>query len=219
MPLTRRTFIRGLGLALGSLALARCAPGPTPSPRPAGSAARDRLRDTWLSLDKLAEQTQKDMDRGSATRDRLSADHQAALDELVAAGALAGPVAADLQAAFDEATYHVWRANAPITCYEPVIVDYTPARAQDLVQQAELLAELAGGGDLPPDALAAAQAAIGRDVAWLALADEEEQALYQRLIEASQTGTPVPSFDQLALDIPPEAAEAARFMVKLLSED
>ena len=217
MPLTRRAFIRGLGLALGSLALARCAPpGPTASP---GDAARDRLRDAWLSLDKLAKQTEKNADRGSETRDRLSADHQSALDELVAAGALAQPVAADLQAAFDDASNHVWRANAPITCYEPTIVTFRPGRADDLIRQAELLAELAGRGDIPPEAIAAAQSAITRDVAFLALTWEEEQALYTRLIEASQAGAPIPSFDQLALDIPPDAAQAARFMVALFSTE
>jgi hypothetical protein len=209
MAPSRRQFIKSVGVALGSLAMARCiAPG-------GGGSPRDRLRECWHRLSWLEEQAQ-DWDRperGEEALDELTNDHQAALDDLVAAGALEADVAVEVQVAFEEAAYHVWRANVPITCYEPVEIDYVPAGASQLARQAEILVEMAEQGGVDPQALAEAQAAIERDVAFLSLSHEERMALYDEIIAQ---GSPYPRFNEVDLDIPPEAAEAARFLIDLL---
>ena len=212
MSPTRREFIKHLAMALASLAMTRCL-------SPGDDSSRSRLRSCWLQLDPLAQQTHKDYERGSQMKDQLVADHRAALDTLIAAGELSAAVAAQMQAAFVEAAYHVWRANAPMTCYEPVLVDYTPTGASQLVQQANLLAEMAERGDLDPSTVAQARAAIERDIAFLGLSDEETQALYDELIKAAGDAYTFPAFDELEMEILPEAAEAARFLVELLLEE
>ncbi|MGD1992908.1 MAG: hypothetical protein PVI59_06920 [Anaerolineae bacterium] len=211
MTPSRRQFIKSVGVALGSLALARCM-----APGAGDDSPRGRVRDCWSRLSWLEEQAQ-DWDhpeRGEEALDQLRADHRAALDDLVAAGALDAGVATEVQAAFEEAAYHVWRANAPITCYEPVEPpDYVPAGAAQLARQAEILVEMAEAGSVAPEILAQAQAAIERDVAFLSLTYDERTALYE---EVRAEGSPYPTFNELDLEIPPEAAEAARFLIDLL---
>jgi hypothetical protein len=169
----------------------------------------------------LAEETRraKFVEQGSEVRDQLVADHQAALDALVATGELEPAVAEQVQKAFDAAAYHVWRSYSPITCYEPVLVNYKPASSDQLVHQAEVLAAMSRSSDLNPDAMAQAQAAIERDIAFLNLSDVQVQALYQEVIASSEAGSGVPAFDQIELPIVPEAADAARFLVELLLGD
>jgi hypothetical protein len=207
---SRREFIKGVGVALATLMAVRCR---LPSGQP--DTARSRLRDCWQRLEGLAEETQnaKRIEQGEEARDRLTHDHQSALDELVAEGELEGHVAEQVQVAFDAAVYHVWRSNAPITCYEPVLIDYRPTGSNQLAQQAALLAQ---SDDLDPDTVAAAQAAIARDVAFLNLSGAEEQALYDGLLKLAGDSYAFPSFDELELDVSPEAVEAARFLVELL---
>jgi hypothetical protein len=161
MTPTRREFIRNVGIAIASLAMARCIPF-----RGRGGSPRDRLRDCWLRLDWLARQAEGNYERGERARDDLVADHRAALDGLIAAGDLDARVADSVETAFNAASIHIVRVSAPITCYEPVEVDYTPATSDQLARQAELLAEVAEGGDLDPDAVAQARAAIERDIAF-----------------------------------------------------
>jgi hypothetical protein len=217
MSLTRREFIKGLGIFMASMVISGCVPHKDKAGTP-----RDRLRACWLRLDWLAEQTQQAskakpgedaLKKGEDARDQLVTDHQSALDELVAAGDLDQAVAAQVQAAFSAAAYHVWRANAPITCYEPMMVDYTPITSAQLGQQAEILAQ---GKDLDPNTVARVQAAIARDIAFLVLPNTDRQALYSRLIQASQEGQAIPQFDQLDLEISPEAVQAAQVLVELL---
>jgi hypothetical protein len=210
---TRRDFIKSIGIAIASLVMVRCIPfgGQDDSPR-------GRLRNCWLQLDWLAQQTQGDYDRGDRAREKLAADHRAALDDLVAAGELDAAVADQMQVAFTEASHHVWRSNAPITCYEAVMVDYTPASSGQLAQQASLLAEIAGSGDLDPTTVAQAQAAIERDIAFLNLSDAETQALYDQLVATAGGTYDFPPLDELDLEVTPEAAEAARLLVELLLE-
>jgi hypothetical protein len=223
MTPTRREFIRNVGIAIGSLAMARCAAldggGGTLSTK--SGPPRDRARNCWLSLSYLAEVTQDwdHYERADEARDTLVADHRAALDDLVANGELAAGVADHVQEAFSAAAFHVWRSNAPITCYEPMLIDYTPTSAAQLVRQADLLAEMAESGALDPDVVAQAEAAIERDVAFLSLSSSQVQALYQELIAAAGDTVAYPSFDQLELDISPEAAVAADFLVHLLTEE
>jgi len=210
---SRRAFIKGIGVALAALMTSRCR-----FPGRASDTPRDRLRDCWQRLDWLARETQqaKQTEQSEEARDRLARDHQAALSELVAGGSLEAGVADQVQAAFDAAVYHIWRSNAPITCYEPVLIDYRPTSSGQLVAQAELLAQ---SDDLPPDAVATAQAAITRDVAFLNLQSSEVDALYEKLLKAAGDGHGLPSFDEVEFDVAPEAAQAAQFLIELLLRD
>lgn len=213
MRSTRRDFIKSVGIAIASLVMVRCIPfgGKDDSPR-------GGLRNCWLRLDWLAEQAKGDYERGDRAREELATDHRAALDDLVAAGEIDADVADELNTAFGAATNHVLLSNAPITCYEAVVVDYTPASSGQLAQQADLLAEMAKSGDLDPDTVAQSQAAIERDIAFLNLSQTETQALYDELIAAAGDTRDFPSLDEIDLDVPPEAAEAACFLVELLLE-
>ncbi len=216
MDVTRREFLKAVGVAMASLAMAGCSPGLGRGG--ADDSPRGRLRRCWLRLDNLAEATKKDYERGERLKAELAAGHRSALDDLVSSGELTATVADHIQAAFDEALYHVWRANAPITCYEPAIVNYTPTSADQLVQQSSLLAGIAKRGDLDPETVQRARTAIERDIAFLSLTSQETDELYQVLQEAAGDSFRFPPFEELALEIPVEAIEAARFLVDLLTE-
>ncbi len=176
---------------------------------------RERLRALWLGLDALARLARNELERSERMRDDLIAAHRLVLDELISVGELSGLVAACVQAAFDAAVYHTWRANAPITCYEPVLIDWRPSGSADLIAQAELLAQ---AGDLAPETTAQVQAAIERDMAFLSLPAAEVEALYQRVLSDREADQPVPGLKEADLDVSPEAVEAAGFLVALLEE-
>ena len=213
MTPNRREFIQELGIALASLMLVRCS-----SPGVQGSTPRERLRNCWLRFDWLAEATQDwdNYERGEEALDELISAHRSSLDELISAGELDQEVADQVQKAFDEASYHVWRSNAPITCYEPMLIDYTPSSSSRLVAQASTLAEFGASDEIDPDTVAQAEAAIERDMAFLNLSPGEVDALYNRLIKATGESYDFPAFDDLELEISPDAAEAARFLIALL---
>jgi hypothetical protein len=179
---------------------------------------RDRLRDCWSRLDWLAEQSRNwdHPQRGEEALEELRGAHGSALEELVASGELGAAVAQEIEVAFEAATFHIWRANGPVTCYEPVLVDYFPTSAGQLVQQSELLCEMAQSQQIDPDTVALAQAAIERDLAFLTLSEGERQTLYQELQAAAGDTYQFPTLDELGLEVTPEAAEAARFLVDLL---
>jgi hypothetical protein len=182
----------------------------------ASLSADGRVRADWLRFGELADAAAQDTD--NALGSRLIVDHRAALDDLVAAGRIEPAVADLVQEAYAAAVYHVWRSNAPITCYEPVQVDYAPAGAGTLVAQAGALEQIAAQGEVDADTLATIQSALERDMAFYALTDEEVEAMYRRLIDESQAnGQPVPAFDQIELEITPDAKAAAQFIVDLLT--
>ena len=129
------------------------------------------------------------------------------------------PVADQIQAAYEAALYHVWRSNTPITCYEIAPwPDYTPASSDQLAKKSEILAEMAKKGKIDQATVAQAQAAIERDIVFLALSDEETQAFYERLRQVRSDTNPNPDFEQVDLEITPEAADAAQYLVELLLE-
>lgn len=233
MSPSRREFIRSMGVAIASLVMARCVPFTVQS-----DSARYRLRDCWLRLDWLAQQTQESYEKGNQARKQLAADHRAALDELVAADRLSATVADQVQAAFSAAAEHVWISHQPVvTCYEAVVPIETPTPlpgdeavrrrlagyiagcAGRLAQQAELLTEMAESSDLDHDTVARAQLAMQRDLALLTLPREKAQALREDMLQAAGDTYEFPSLAELALEIPPEAIEAARFLVELLLEE
>lgn len=213
MDLTRRGFIRSVGVVIAGPVLARCLP--TPPPPGGDTSARGRLRDCWLRFDWLADETRRTWDSNdySGPHEQLLQEHQAALDDLVAAGELTRVVADEIAVGFNAATYHVWRSNVPITCYEPMMIDYQPTSAAQLVRQAEVLDELAGSGVLDPRIVATAEETIARDIAFHSLSYEQQQALYKELLAG---GSSYPSFAEVPLHIAPEETEAARYLVELL---
>lgn len=230
MPLTRRDFMKLFGVSVASLLLTRCRgiatetptcyaplPEPTVTP-PVLSSARERLRFCWLRFGELAQTTLSTGDVDNTLGKQMIADHRSALDELVTAGELSPSVTDLIHESYEAAVYHVWRSNAPITCYEPVIVDYAPSSAGILVRQSEILGQLAGQGTIDPETLAKAQAALEHDMAFYALSGSDVQTLYDRLVKESQeAGQPVLSFEALQLELTPDAREAARFILDLLS--
>lgn len=232
MSLKRRDFMKLFGVSVASLLLTRCrgifaetptcyAPFPPPTVTPpiaSSSTARDRLRFSWLRFGELAQTTLSAGDTENTLGQQMIVDHRSALDELVTAGELSPAVADLVQESYAAAVYHVWRSNAPITCYEPVFVDYSPASAGILVRQSEILGQLAGQGTIDPETLAKAQAALEHDMAFYDLSDADVQALYDRLIQESQNaGQSVPTFESLQLELSPDARAAAQFILDLLT--
>jgi hypothetical protein len=103
MSLSRRDFMKLVGVSVASLALMRCrfipvtcyAPLP-PSPYPTGLplTAKDRLRLCWLSFGDLTQATIEESNQGNTDNtfgQQLVAKHRLALDELVTAGELPPP--------------------------------------------------------------------------------------------------------------------------------
>jgi hypothetical protein len=235
MSPSRREFMKGIGVMLASLLTTRCTTTcytpvppeptcytavPTPSPSPSSGEGKDwdRLRQAWYGLDRLARDA-PDLEKGERTHKRLVSDHQTALNHLVGAGQLDPTIADDMQAAFEGAAYHVWRANAPITCYEAVpYPDYQIEGSSDLARQADLLAEMAETSDIDPATIAQAQAAIERDIAFLAMTANEQQALIETVRQAAGDTWDLPHLAELNLDVPPESAKAARILVEVLLE-
>ena len=121
--------------------------------------------------------------------------HDAALAALIEIGEIDAPVADEIGIAFEEAIAHIQRQQA--TCYAALPPVFAPR--EDLVRQAEILEEMSTAGDIDPETMAQAQAALERDIAWLAQfhAGEEPGELD-------------------GIEITPEAAEAARILVELL---
>lgn len=230
MTLSRRDFMKLVGISVSSLLLTRCnfpigvtcyAPLP-PSPYPTDPVSpRDRLRKCWMSFGELAQATLDEANEGStdnAYGQALVTIHRVALDELVESGELTSSVADLVQEAYAAAVYHVWRSNAPMTCYEPMMVDYAPVSANILVEQAAALDEIAAQGTVDPATLETARAALEHDMAFYALTDEEVSSLYDRIVTEWQTNNQPPeSFEQVDLEITPDAQAAAQFIISLLT--
>jgi hypothetical protein len=219
MDLSRREFMRSLGIALAALVTTGCwptcyAPVPT-TPTGSSDGAWARLRQTWYSLDLLARDA-KDLERGQQTRDRLVADHLAALDELVLAVQVSAAAADDMHLAFQSAAHHVWRSNSPVTCYDVSARPYWMESSADLAKQPEVLAEMAGTSGIDPATVVQARAAIERDMAFLSLSSDQEKSLLEVLRQSAGNTGIYPPLDQLDLDVAPDVAEAARVLVDLL---
>ncbi len=230
MPLRRRDFMKLFGISVASLYLSRSCNPPTPTvtcytpgpiatptrPRATVSSARGRLRLYWLRFGELAEKSQQDTE--NKLGNELVSRHRAELDSLVSSGEISASAADLVQEAYAAAVFHVWRSSAPITCYLTAGPVYSPSSANVLVEQASVLSQIAGQGTVDPGTLAKAQTALERDMSFYALTDEEVQALYERLRkENEQTGQPWPSFEELTLELTPEAKEATQFIIGLLT--
>ena len=188
MP-TRREFIRQIAILLASTTVTRSAPLPGQD-----SLAHARLRRCWKTLDRLKSQTRKDRERGEWTRERLKAAHRSALDDLVEADEIDADVAEHIQAVFNSAAYYAWRSNAG-TCYlgGPLTGPFSQGFGMVLDWQIEALNEIDSRGEVDPETIAQARARVERDMVLL---------------------TRFGKFDD---EIPPDVAQAARFLVELLS--
>ena len=229
MSISRRDFMKLVGVSATSLALTQCrflpvtcyAPMP-PSPYPTEPVtARERLRSCWLRFGELAQATLEESNEGiteNTLGQQLMAEHRLSLDDLVAAGELTPAVADLIQEAYNAAVYHVWRSNALMTCYEPMMVDYAPASAGVLVQQSEVLSEIVDENSIDPETLAKARTALEHDMAYFNLTEEEVDNLYDRLVTEWQTQQQsFPTFEELDLEITPNAKTAAQFIISLLT--
>lgn len=230
MTLSRRNFMKMVGISVSSLLLTRCRfffrptcyvpliPSPTPT---VPLSARERLRACWTRFDALAQAAIEESSAGDYENvfgQQLLDEHRASLDALVVGGDLTPTVADLVQEAYGAAVFHVWRSNIPVTCYEPVMVNYAPASAIVLVKQAEALDQIASTGDIDPATVERARAALEHDMAFYALSDEEVNGLYERLIAEwqSQQQAP-PAFEDVELAITPDAQAATRFIIALLT--
>jgi hypothetical protein len=236
MTLTRREFIRLVGITMAGVALTSCskqapsgddaqgglptltipASTATPAPTKIADTPRLRVRAVWLRLDELLQISRQHDAKAEQLKGQLVADHQAALNELVAANELKPAVADQVQEAFLAAAYHIWRSYAA-TCYEAMAYpEYTPVSSDQLVKQSEILVEMAQKGKIDPTVVAQVQATIERDIAFLALTDQDTQALNEKIRQSTSQTNPVQEFDTVELQITPEAVEAAHFLVDLL---
>ncbi len=228
MSISRRNFMKLVGVSVSSLLLTRCrfifqpmCYTPVPPSPTTPSSAREALRSCWFRFDELATaaiQESKDGDYDNTFGQQLLAEHRTALDALVTEGAITVEVADLVHEAYAAAVFHVWRSNIPVTCYEPVMVNYAPASAGILVKQAEVFEQIADAGGIDPETLERARTALEHDMAFYALSDEEVGDLYERLIAEwqSQQQAP-PAFEDIELEITPDAQAAARFIIELLT--
>lgn len=209
MESNRREFIRNVGVMLAALLTSGCeltrviaALTPTPQPTcytampptanpPSSSQQWKNLRACWLDLKDQRLQSFEDTDFSQDLRRR----HAEALEALVAGGELQPAVAEEIGVAFAQAIAHVQRQMA--TCYIALPPEFNPR--EDLTKRSAALAEMAGRSDLDPAAVAQAQAALERDIAWLA-----------QFVAGQQPG------DLDKIEATPEAVEAARLLVELL---
>jgi len=174
MKTTRRSFMGKIGVAR------------TPEP----NAQWQPLRACWFDLNDPRLQSCADNEFITGLRQR----HADALAALTDAAELDPAVADEIGAAFEQAIAHVQRGIA--TCYIALPPEYMPR--QDLMRQAAALEEMAARSDVDPNTVAQAQAALARDLAWLAQ------------FQAGQTP------EWFKVEVPPESAEAARVLVNLL---
>jgi hypothetical protein len=212
MSLQRREFIKSVGIGLASLILTQCSRFSF-----SDDPLRDDLRDCWLKLPWLEEQTRLDMENSEDDRARLLKDHHSALNRLVRRGDISTPVADQLQVAFGEATYHVWRFNSGMTCYMPMPgPDYKPTSSSQLATQAEILLELTEYRTLDFNTIAQAKASIERDIAFLNLSRGDVEDLYAELMEAAGDTRNYPDFDDLELEVPAVSIDATHFLIEVL---
>jgi hypothetical protein len=229
MSISRRDFIKLFGVGVASLLMTRCrAVAPIVTCYVATKintdlllTPRDRLRECWLSFGDLAQQTKEEGTDGNyenAFGQQLVTDHRNALDELIASGELTPPVADLVHEAYMAAIYHVWRSNTLLTCYTPTVyVNYAPISANMLVEQSEILGDLSEQSAIDPETLAKAQSALEHDMAYYDLSDAEMQTLYEQIMNIQQQGQPAPAFEELPIQVTPDAKAAAEFIIELLA--
>lgn len=198
MPPLRRDFLKTVGVTLVSLVATGAACTRTSRWRDDGSGdlghpAWARLRQCWLDLDQPFSFKAHDWHR------ERQAAHRLVLDDLVTAGEIDAPVADQMQIAFKETAYHIQQSKK--MCY--LVLPFEYRVRVNLLQQAKLLDEVAG--DLDPDAVTKARAALARDIAFFdaLAAGEPASKMYERYGAGEIVANPT-------------VLEAARILVDLL---
>lgn len=226
MAVSRRDFIKVFGMSLASSILAGCQifkGPPKPTPTLTEEVIYQKIRRLWLRFDSLTNNTRSGLNRRNdddwnPMGTRWSTEHRTWLDALVAQGRIDPSVADLVQEAYEAAIYHVWRLGASITCYMVSGPGYGVSSADSVVEQSKALEEIAEQGTVEPATLAQIRTALEYDLAFYALTDEEEDALYDQIQKAyDENGQPFPIFDELGLEVSSEAQAAAQFLIELLS--
>jgi hypothetical protein len=227
MTPTRREFIREFGIILASFIAAGCVPRTTPTatlaptstaPGSGDGSPRERLRSCWLGFEWLSSEVREDWEQGNRAMHRMTSNHRTALNKLIAAGEISTAVADEVQMAFEEGAYDALRrpsltsmSSGP-SCYLPSPLGMKAMGVRgDLVHRAEILSKMAEGGEMSPDAVANAQAAVARDIAFFdavaALQSKGDWEAEEDILEQLETS---------GVETSPEAIEAAKFLVDLL---
>jgi hypothetical protein len=197
------------------------------------------VRDCWLRLDWLAERAQAGAEEASLAKQELTAKHRTAVNDLVTSGEMSEGVAACIKRVYAAAVDHVVQSSVSertlnelvdVEEYETppptpqvdemarrIVMDSASGTGGRLVQQADLLSEMAGTSDIDPETVDLAQSAIQRDMMLLSVADR--RYIVTQLVEAAGGTYDFPPIEELEVEIPPEVAEAARFLVELLLEE
>jgi hypothetical protein len=168
------------------------------------ASSREMVRALWLQLYILAASSSEDADEGKALQTLMVERHRSALDDLMALEVLSEPVADQVQVAFEEESFHAWRDNAPITCYEGLPLAYEPRG--DLLQQANLLNGFEG--ELDAETIELAREAVARDITFLKAFESENPST--KLLALWQSGE---------IDAGEDAIAATQFLVELLLEE
>jgi hypothetical protein len=163
--------------------------------------ARDLVRASWLQLYALVQSSIEDVDEGQTLQTLMVERHRSALDDLVALEVLSASVAGQVHVAFEEASFHAWRDNAPLTCYESLPIAYAPRG--DLLQQANILSGFEGS--LNAETIELAREAIELDIAFFKALEGENAG--DELIALWQSGE---------IDAGEECIAATQFLVELL---
>jgi hypothetical protein len=190
---------------------------PVPTGQIVWTEAWQNLAAPWYSLDALAKAAGDDK-KGPEMLDRLIAEHQKAVQVLVNTGEIDAEVGADLQAAFEGAAYHVWRRNSNLTCYAAVQPpDYEFASRTGLTEQAKVLAEMSERSSIDEATVAKAEAAIERDITFLAMSTEDRQQLLETVRAAAGTSGQYPELSDVDMEVPESAVKAAHLLIQVLS--
>ncbi len=218
MTIYSHGFMKMLGASAASLFLTRSRSTQSHKderPVKQASSARERLRLYWLRIEELARRSEEHMD--SQFGNALLARHRFTLAELVASKDISSPVADFIQMAYEAAVDHIRPSNLSIMCYR-VVDSNAPISVEVLVEQSQVLNQIAEEGTIDPDTLSKAQSALEHDLAFYALTDNEIQTLYDELSQRKRDPSqPLPSFEALTLELTPEQRTATRFIIDLLT--
>ncbi len=223
MDITRRAFLRHLGITLSGLVLAGCGrQGGDPG------AARERVRQAWLDLDKLALRTRGGANQGKDLMAQLVAGHRASLDDLVAAGELRHAVADDVHTAYVSATRYVYESNrlqptptaTLFVCYQPTGLPPTsdiptlPPPPTNTPLPTNTPTPTPVPTPLPADLELVRQTETLINISARSALDTETLARFQGIFERDIAQLVAPGHAR----IPSSAVEAARFLVGLLGQ-
>jgi hypothetical protein len=224
MSPTRREFIQRFGIALGAMMAASCVGSRgigrlLSRDEPPGSGEgtpEERLRNVWQQLGWLEETVKEHPDRAHDVAENTVSEHRAALDALVRDGDLEADVADQIHMAFQAAVNHIYARSGIISCYTVTPMDFAERGARNrLIEQSEQLAQIAQWGTIDPNTLDQIQATIERDMTFLSIPYRDRSEMYREQFGDGDPALPV--VEDYDFEVTPQAAEAASYLVALLS--